>query len=135
MIDMRKPFELNRETKIFFFILVFISSIGLFLEHFFLYPAVGALIGFGYLYDTGRLVISREKKYRSKDHFLSHKVDNRIKSYPLTLLSILFVSLLVVYVADDPPHFILAAVCGAGFTFFYFEGTGRLNICKDGHKK
>ncbi len=131
MSIMKKLSGLNRETKIFFVILFFGSLIGLFLDHFFLYPVVGALIGFGYLCNTGRLVICKEKEYKSKDHFLSHKVDNKIKIYPLTLLSILFASLVVMHIADDPPHFILAAVIGASFTFFYFEGEGRLNI----HKK
>ncbi|MEA1993430.1 MAG: hypothetical protein U9N35_03410 [Euryarchaeota archaeon] len=143
MIDMEKLSNINRETKLFFLSLFFISLIGaVFIEkdHIFVPPflglAIGASVGFVSLYVTGRLGIYKsDKKYDTfflKDHpFLSKKLKRSIRVYYLTWVSLFFIGcgmgLLDWYPGST---FIVCTAGGAIMTYSFFIAAGRLNIYK-----
>lgn len=144
--------SLNKETKIFFGILgagLFFSVLLMTVEsqhdiirftgYQVLCGIVGALAGFLYLYNTGRLTIYQGEKHKPKDHFLSRKVASEIKMYPLILISISLVLIIPPFMRENLPSgeplmwllSILFVLIGASLTFNYFIGSGWLNIYKE----
>lgn len=127
---------LNKETKIFFLILFFLFLVSIIasekdidLTILFLGYFAGALIGFIYFYGVGRLEIHTEKKYDYEGENIWKKIAPALKVY----FAILALSPLVTLIIKNDlfSYILFLGIFGAMFSYAYFYGTKKIEMCKE----
>lgn len=147
MIDTK---NLNKETKIFLGILIFLFLLSIIfinrdigLSSVFAGVFLGLIAGFFYLYKINMLEIHKGKeKYKMREGISWKKVSIEMKIYFLILILTPFISLILYVIKENGiirnnliPYIPIFIVIGAVQAFSYFYGAGRLKAYKNNKKE